>query len=39
MQVTINPGNEKLYNARAAIPDAKDIADRWAKKSAAARAN
>ena len=39
MQVTIDPVNEKLYNARAAIPGSDDIALRWAKESANARNN
>ena len=38
MTVTINPENEKLYNARAAIPDADEISVRWANASAEARA-
>jgi arylformamidase len=39
MQVIIDPINEKLYNARAAIPNAKDIAIHWDKESATAKAN
>ncbi len=39
MSVTINPENEKLYNARAAIPDSEEIFVRWTAESNAARAN
>ncbi len=38
MAVMIDPQNEKLYNARAAIPDADEIFVRWTAASQAARA-
>lgn len=39
MTASINPENEKLYNARAAIPDNEEIVKRWIAASDAARAN
>ncbi|NQW02036.1 MAG: alpha/beta hydrolase [Rhodospirillales bacterium] len=39
MDVIINPENEKLYNARAAIPDNQQIFERWTAASHAARAS
>ncbi len=38
MTAAINPENEKLYNARAAIPDNEEIIKRWQAASAEARA-